>query len=67
MSPYLRTVKSTSGATVVQIVHSSRRGSREIEHIGSAHDEVELEALGMSRQPSTRKIREYGIVAPAGV
>jgi hypothetical protein len=29
----------------VQIVHSSRRGSRDIEHIGSAHDDVELELL----------------------
>ena len=29
----------------VQIVWSSRRGSRNIEHIGSAHDEAELEAL----------------------
>ncbi len=29
----------------MQIVHSSRRGSRDIEHIGSAHDEAELEAL----------------------
>ena len=45
MSPYLRTVKTTSGAMAVQIVHSSRRGSRDIEHIGSAHDEVELELL----------------------
>ena len=45
MSPYLRTVKTTSGATAVQIVHSSHRGSRDIEHIGSAHDEVELELL----------------------
>jgi phage gp29-like protein len=26
-------------------VHSSRRGSRDIEHFGSAHDEVELELL----------------------
>ena len=26
-------------------MHSSRRGSRDIEHIGSAHDETELEAL----------------------
>jgi hypothetical protein len=38
-------VKTTSGATAVQIVHSSRRGSRDIEYIGSAHDEVELELL----------------------
>jgi hypothetical protein len=29
----------------VQIVHSSRRGLRSIEHLGSAHDEAELEAL----------------------
>jgi hypothetical protein len=29
----------------VQIVHGSRRGSRTIEHVGSAHDELELEAL----------------------
>lgn len=42
---YVRTVRTASGATAVQIVHSSRRGSRRIEHIGSAHDEAELEAL----------------------
>ena len=42
---YIRTVRTASGATAVQIVHSSRRGSREIEHIGSAHNEVELELL----------------------
>jgi hypothetical protein len=43
--PYVRTVKTESGATAVQIVYSSRRGSRDIEHIGSAHDDVELELL----------------------
>jgi Transposase DDE domain len=42
---YVRTVKTASGATAVQVVWSSRRGSRNIEHIGSAHDEAELEAL----------------------
>jgi hypothetical protein len=42
---YVRTVKTSSGATAVQIVYSSRRGSRDIEHIGSAHDDAELEAL----------------------
>jgi len=42
---YVRTVKTASGATAVQIVHSSRRGSRRIEHIGSAHDDAQLEAL----------------------
>jgi hypothetical protein len=39
------TVKTSSGATAVQIVWSSRRGSRRIEHLGSAHDGAELEAL----------------------
>ena len=42
---YVRTVKTASGATAVQVVWSSRRGSRNIEHIGSAHDDAELEAL----------------------
>jgi len=42
---YVRTVKTASGATAVQIVHSNRRGSRKIEHLGSAHDDAELEAL----------------------
>jgi Transposase DDE domain len=45
VSPYLRTVKTASGARAVQIVHSSHRGSRDIEHIGSAHDDAELELL----------------------
>ena len=45
MSPYVRTVKTSSGATAVQIVHSSHRGSRDIEHIGSAHDDVQVELL----------------------
>jgi hypothetical protein len=44
VSPYLRTVKTSSGAAV-QIVHSSRRGSRDIEHLGSAHDDAEVELL----------------------
>jgi hypothetical protein len=48
--PYARTVKTKSGATAVQVVWSSRRGSREIEHIGSAHDEAELETLKAAAQ-----------------
>jgi hypothetical protein len=43
--PYVRTVKTSSGATAVQIVYSSHRGSRQIEHLGSAHDDAELELL----------------------
>jgi hypothetical protein len=38
-------VKTSSGATAVQIVYSSRRGSREIEHLGSAHSGAEVELL----------------------
>ena len=43
--PYVRTVKTASGATAVQIVYSYHRGSRQIEHLGSAHDPAELELL----------------------
>ena len=43
--PYVRTVKTATGATAVQIVHSSHRGSRDIEHVGSAHNGAELELL----------------------
>ena len=43
--PYVRTVKTASGATAVQIVYSFHRGSRDIDHIGSAHDDAELELL----------------------
>jgi hypothetical protein len=42
---YVRTEKTASGATAVQIVYYSRRGSRSIEHLGSAHDDQEMEAL----------------------
>jgi hypothetical protein len=38
-------VKTASGATAVQIVYSSHRGARDIEHIGSAHGDAELELL----------------------
>ena len=48
--PYMRTVKTTTGATAVQVVWSSRRGSREIEHLGAAHEEAELGALKAAAQ-----------------
>lgn len=45
MSPFLRKVRTASGATAVQIVEK-RHGVRTIlEHLGSAHDEAELAAL----------------------
>jgi hypothetical protein len=43
--PYVRTVRTSSGATAVQIVYSSRRGSRQIEHLGSAHTAPQVELL----------------------
>jgi hypothetical protein len=42
---YVRTVKTSSGATAVQIVRSFHRGSRKIEHLGSARTPEEVEAL----------------------
>jgi hypothetical protein len=45
VSPYVRTVKTSSGATAVQIVYSSHRGSRDIEHLGSARDGAQVELL----------------------
>jgi hypothetical protein len=41
----MRTVKTASGATAVQIVYSSHRWSRDIEHVGSARNDAELELL----------------------
>lgn len=38
-------MKTASGARAVQIVYSFRRGSGDMEHIGSAHDDAELEVL----------------------
>jgi hypothetical protein len=38
-------MKATLGATPAQIVYSSHRGSRDIEDIGSAHDNFRLEML----------------------
>ena len=45
MSPYVRTVRTASNATAVQIVYSNRRGSKEIDHIGSGHTPAEVEVL----------------------
>lgn len=45
MQPKIRTVTTASGATAVQVVYSHKRGSRNIDHIGSAHTDAELAAL----------------------
>jgi DDE family transposase len=64
---YVRTVKTASGAVAVQIVWSSRRGSRSIEHLGSAHDDQELEALrAAARQRLAAGQGELDLGLPAG-
>ena len=45
MSPYVRTVKTASGATAVQVVWSNKRGSKQMDHIGSAHTAEDVEIL----------------------
>jgi hypothetical protein len=45
VSPHVRKVKTTSGATAVQIVEKRGGVRRILAHLGSAHDEVELAAL----------------------
>ena len=42
---YVRTVRTSSGAVAVQVVWRSSRGSRDIEHLGSAHTGAEVELL----------------------
>jgi len=46
----VRTAETASGAAAVQIVLSCHLGSRDIEHIGSALDDADLEILKASAQ-----------------
>ena len=66
---YVRTVKTASGATAVQIVWSTRRGSRSIEHLGSAHDQAELAALkaaATERLAANQAMLYLDVAAPPG-
>jgi hypothetical protein len=66
---YVRTVKTSSGATTVQIVWSSRRGSRSIGHLGSAHDEAALAALkaaAVQRLAAGQAELDLGVAARSG-
>ena len=49
----MRTVKTTLGATAVQVVWSSRRGSRQIEHLGRR----------MTRRPALKAAAQQRIAA----
>jgi hypothetical protein len=65
---HVRTVKTASGATAVQIVWSNRRGSRNIEHLGSAHDEAgvaALKAAGTQRIAGGQEQLDLGLGARA--
>jgi hypothetical protein len=69
MAPHVRTVKTSSGATAVQIVHSNRRGSRDIEHIGSAHTPADVELLkaaARERLEAGQGVLDLQMRAPAG-
>ena len=45
MSPFLRKVRTSSGATAVQIAVKEDSVRRIVEHLGSAHNKIELAAL----------------------
>ena len=69
MASYVRKVKTSSGATAVQIV-VKRGGVRQIvEHLGSAHDDVELAVLlqvARERLAGGQDELDLGLRAPAG-
>lgn len=69
VAPHVRTVKTSSGATAVQIVYSNRRGSRDIEHIGSAHTPADVEllkAVARERLAAGQWVLDLHVAAPAG-
>jgi len=45
VAPYVRKVKTSSGATAVQIVEKRSGVRRIVEHLGSAHDDLALALL----------------------
>jgi len=67
---FVRTVKTKSGATAVQIVWSSAAGSRRIEHLGSAHDVggVELlQAAGRQKIASVQAQLPFDVPQPVAL
>ena len=65
---YVRTVRTSSGARAVQVVWKYRHGSREIEHIGSAHTDAEwelLKAAAEQRIAGSSHLR-WGLVESSG-
>ena len=69
MSPYLRQVKTASGATAVQVVAKEHGVRRIVEHLGSAHDEAELAALmrlGRQRLLAGQQVLDLGPALDGG-
>jgi hypothetical protein len=65
---HVRTVKTVSGATAGHVAWSSPRGSRKVEHIGSAHDDAEvLKAAARQRLAAGQLELGLGVVADAGM
>lgn len=48
MAPFIRRVRTACGAAAVQIVEKQGRKNVVVEHVGSAHNEVELTVLMQS-------------------
>ena len=69
MSPYLRRVKTASGATAVQVVAKENGVRRIVEHLGSARDEAEpaaLMRLGRQRPLAGRQVLDPGPALDGG-
>lgn len=72
MSPFVRKVKTASGATAVQIVEKRGGQRRILEHVGSAHDETELAVLVSAAQQRLHGVQDEPLPfelsrrAPAG-
>jgi len=75
VSGFIRKVRTASGATAVQIVEKRGGVRRIVEHVGSAHDEVELAVLvqvAKERLHVGQQVLDLGLdpvapaVAPAG-
>lgn len=64
---YVRTVKTASGKRAVQIVWSSTKGSRKIEHLGSAATDRKvklLKAAGSQKRLAGKGELDLGIQPP---
>ena len=69
MSPYLRKVKTASGATAVQVVVKDNGVRHIVEHLGSAHDEAEpaaLMRLGHQRLLAGQQVLDLGPALDGG-